>query len=386
MKYMAIFATLLFFSCQKDDKMQAMAADEVVPSVMNAHSDIVIDEATLANEVTFSWSAVDYGYPAAISYKLYAVYGESEPYQIGESYSTSYTLTKEGLNNALVNTKGLAVPEDATSLLFFYVTSGISTGKSYITQSEPISLNVTTIKSTAAAWIRRPLYVAGNYQGWNPAKAPVLWENGMNSDVYEGLVFLGSAAGTPNHNDDNLCHFKFCPNPNWTGNLGGDPNALTNEGDPAHITAAEGLYWITVTLNAEHTAGKVALLPVAKLGVVGAAVGSWDNDLVMSLVGMPTDPSAEGYADKYYAAIGAQTWEAVCENAVVDTFKFRLNGTWLYSWGGTLDHLIFNDQNNVPCELTGRVRFTINFKGDIAALAGDETNPSPISGTITNVE
>lgn len=392
LKYLPMFAAaLLFASCHEDDQTVARPAGEVEAPVLAQHSNVVVDNDNLKSEVTFTWSAVDYGYQASVSYALYAVYNDSEPYQLGESFSTSYTMTKETFNNALVNSKGLAVPEDKTSTVYFYVVAGLSPqNTAYNVKSNVVGFDVTTIKSTSAPWIRRPLYLAGNFQGWDPkAKGPVLWENGENTDVYEGLVFLGTAAGTPNDLGDNLCHFKFCPIPDWPGNLGGDPNAMTTEGDPAHITAEEGLYWLTVTLDAAHTTGSVMMKKIDKIGVIGDAVGGWGDtdDVVLSLANMPTDPAAADYADLYYAAMRAQTWSGISENTVAGPFKFRLNGKWEQSWGGpTLEHLVLNDPTNLNCGLSGRVRFSICFRGDVDALLQDTTNPSPVFATVEQAE
>lgn len=78
----------------------ALPADEVVAPVMNDMTSIVVDEDNLNNEVTFTWSEVDYGYPAEVTYSLFANYQDVD-YQIGQSYTPSYTITKENLNNAL---------------------------------------------------------------------------------------------------------------------------------------------------------------------------------------------------------------------------------------------------------------------------------------------
>jgi hypothetical protein len=389
-KYTAVaLAALVAVACQKEEaKTQAVPADGLTAPVLNAHANIIVDEATLANEVTFSWSAVDYGYPAAVSYGLFAVYGDSEPYQIGESYTTSYTLTKEVLNNALVQPKGLAVPEDTTSTVFFYVTSGISSNSpEFDTKSAAISVDITTIKSTSTPWIRRPLYIAGNFQGWAPDKGgPVIWETEENSDVYEGLVHLGDGAGTQYANASGLCEFKFCVEPSWTGNLGGTVDALTNADNPANITTPAGLYWVSVKLEADHASGSVKLTPVTKIGAIGTAVGSWDVDLDLSLDGLPTDPSDGEYETKYFEAMRAQTWSGIYNGSDGGEFKFRLNGAWDTNWGGAdLGHLTVGGDNCVTT-LTGNLKFAINFRGDVAALAEDSTNPSPISASVTQVE
>lgn len=388
LRYISIFAAAsLLFSCYEDDKVTAMPADQVATPVMNEMTNIIIAEDNLQSEITFSWSSVDYGYPAEVTYSLYANYQDVD-YQIGESFTTSYTITKENLNNTLVNTKGLAVPEDATSTVFFYVISNISDGNAaYAKRSNAIQMDITTVKSTSAPWIRRPLYIAGNFQGWNPgARGPVLWETGENSDVYEGLVYLGAGSNTANKQDDGLCHFKFCVENSWAGNLGGDPDNFTNEGDPAHLLAEEGLYWIKVTLSADHTTGSVKLTPVECVGVIGDAVGGWGDadDVILELAGVPAE-GEEDYDNKYYAAMQNQIWTGVCENASAANFKYRLNHKWDQNWGGDLAHLTPGGAD-IPNSLTGKVRFSINFRGDIDALLQDATNPSPISGSVEQAE
>lgn len=385
LKYISMFAAAaLLFSCYEDDKTMAMPADEVVAPVMNEMTNIVVDEENLQSEVTFSWSGVDYGYAAEVTYSLFANFQDVD-YQIGQSYTTSYTITKENLNNALVNTKGLAVPELATSTVFFYVVANISSGDTYAKRSNAIQLDIATIKSTAAPWVRRPLFIAGNFQGWAPdARGPVLWENGENSDVYEGLVYLGAGNNTANKQDDGLCHFKFCIENSWAGNLGGSADSFTNEGDPAHLLAEEGLYWIKVTLLNNRTTGFMQLTPVSSISVIGSVVGNWDTDVELTPAGIP-EVGDEDYDNKYYAAMRAQTFTGVCDNAVAGEFKYRMNHDWATNWGGDLAHLTQNG-GNIPSPYSGKVRFSINFRGDIDALAEDMTNPSPISGTVEQAE
>lgn len=385
LKYISVFAAAaLLFSCYEDDKTMALPADEVVAPVMNEMTSIVVDEENLESEVTFSWSSVDYGYSAQVTYTLYASYNNIDR-QIGQSYTSSYTMTKESLNNLLVDTKGLAVPEFETSTLFFYVEANISSGDTYAKRSNAVQADVTTVKSTAAPWVRRPLFIAGSFQGWAPdARGPVLWENGENSDVYEGLVYLGAGNNTANKQDDGLCHFKFCIENSWTGNLGGNLDNLSNEGDPAHLLAEEGLYWIKVTLLNNRTTGSVKLTPVECIGVVGDAVGSWNDDVVLQPAGIP-EVGDEDYDNKYFAAMRAQVFTGVCESTVAGNFKYRLDHDWATNWGGDLNHLIQGGAD-IANTLTGKVRFSINFRGDIDALAEDLTNPSPISGTVEQAE
>ena len=372
LKYFSIAAAaLLAFSCQEVDKTYAAPADEVVAPVLNPHADIVVDEATLANNVTFTWSEVDYGYPAQVTYSLFAVYGQTEV-QLGQSFTTSYTMTKEALNNLLVDEKGLALPADAVSMITLYVTSSISNNSNnaaYTKKSESITLNVTTIAATTAPWIRRYIYVPGNHQGWAPADAPILWETGEKSNKYEGLVNLVNA-------DDATaeCEFKFCQLPNWDVNLGGSVDGMTPGGD--NIKKPSGLYWLSVEVAEDFSTGTVSIKSVGAINVIGGAVGGWDlaNDLALACTN-----------------VNGQTWSAVCDNCLGGEFKFRLTGgdfeanPWEMNWGGDINHLTPGG-DNLNTDLSGKVRFTINFRGDIPALAEDVTNPSPIFATVEKAE
>jgi len=383
-KIFLMFTVLLAaLGCQEVEKIEAVQASGITPSVMAAHSDIYVDADNLKNDVTFSWTPVDYGYQAAVTYSLYCSYGE-KTIQLGDSYSTSLSLSKEALNNLVVDKKKLSVPEEATSKVQFYLISSISqTDSTYMLKSNVIELNLTTVKSTAAKWIRRPLYVPGSHQGWAPAKAPVLWETAENSDVYSGYVYLVDC-----ENPTEKCHFKFCPNPNWTGNLGGDPDQLTTVGDPAHITTDPGTYFITVILNSDHTSGTVKLAKVTSISAIGDALGGWnkENDLILTPAGLPTDKTSATYVDDFHNAVNLQTWTGVTDACKGGSFKFRLNQDWGTNWCGTLDHLIQNSNDNLSTDLKGKVRFSINFKGQLESLIKDDTNPAPYFATVEQVQ
>ncbi|MBE6193005.1 MAG: hypothetical protein E7139_03615 [Rikenellaceae bacterium] len=371
LKYLPIVAAaLLSFSCQDVEKTYAAPAEEVLNPVLNPHADIVVEEATLSNNVTFTWSEVDYGYPAQVTYSLYAVYGGAE-LQLGQSFTTSYTMSKEALNNLLVDEKGLALPAGEVSEISLYVTSAISNNvnsAAYTKKSEAITLKITTVAATTAPWIRRYIHVPGNHQGWAPDTAPILWETGEDSFKFEGLVYLVNA-----ENATANVEFKFTQGPNWDVNLGGSMDSMTPGGENIVIEAANsGAYWITVETVEDFSTGSVKLRKAGAVNVIGSAVGGWEvaNDLALTC----TD-------------VNGQVWSGVCDNCAGGEFKFRLTGgdfeanPWEMNWGGDINHMTVGG-DNITTELSGKVRFTINFRGDIPTLAEDATNPSPIFATV----
>ena len=371
LKYLPIVAAaLLSFSCQEVEKTYAAPADEVQAPVLNAHADIVVEEATLSNNVTFTWSEVDYGYPAQVTYSLYVVYGGAEV-QLGQSFTTSYTMSKEALNNLLVDEKGLALPAGEVSEISLYVTSAISNNvnsEAYTKKSEAITLKITTVAATTAPWVRRYIHVPGNHQGWAPDSAPILWETGEDSFKFEGLVYLVNAEDATAN-----VEFKFTQGPNWDVNLGGSVDSMTPGGANIVIEAANsGAYWITVETVEDFSTGSVKLRKAGAVNVIGTAVGGWEvaNDFALTC----TD-------------VNGQVWSGVCDNCAGGEFKFRLTGgdfdsnPWEMNWGGDINHMTVGG-DNITTDLTGKVRFTINFRGDVPALAEDATNPSPIFATV----
>ena len=55
------------------------------------------------------------------------------------------------------------------------------------------------------------------------------------------------------------------------------------------------------------------------------------------------------------------------------------------NWGGVMEHLTQGGAD-LNTDLTGKVRFSINFRGDIPTLSQDTTNPSPISAKVELAE
>lgn len=381
--WMALLS-LTLLSCHEDEKFFAKPSEQVeeeCPLILEKLSDrIVVTEDNLQSEITFLWSPVDYGIPASVTYSLYASFND-KVFQIGESHTTSYKMTKENFNNLLVDKKKLSVPEKKTEAVFFYVEASISASSpEYTYRSNVVMIEVTTIKSTAAPWIRRPLYVPGEHQGWDPSKAPVIWETGEYTDIYEGLVYLvkpqDASAAT---------QFKVSPNPEWRGDIGGTlDNMHTDAGPDGNLTVpAGGLYWLHVELAPDQKSGVGQALPVASVEVVGDAVG---GSMPLTLKGLPQTISDDTLAE-FYAAVNAQCWSGVKTDAVSGKFLYvvKLESGEEIKWGADLSHL---EREGVEMQnsLSGKVEFSVSFRGDVASLIEDILNPQPYFGQVTKAE
>lgn len=155
------------------------------------------------------------------------------------------------------------------------------------------------------------LYMAGDANSWK------------HSDILHGPAFDGKYLGYMYLNQKG---FKFCTQPNWDGtNYGKD---FSTAGDAANImmTEPDGFYKVEVDLQAFS----YKLTPITSIGIIGDATGSWDNDIAMT-----------------YEA-DSHEWIAKSVTLKDGEMKFRANGAWDISWGGTdLTKLTSNNGANI---------------------------------------
>ena len=167
------------------------------------------------------------------------------------------------------------------------------------------------------------LYMAGDANSWNHSDI-------LHSPAFDGK-YLGYMYLTQNG-------FKFCTQPNWDGtNYGKD---FSTASDAANITMTEpdGFYKVEVDLlTLSYT-----LTPITRIGIIGDATGSWDNDIAMTY-----DPTAHGWSVQHVTLVNGE-------------MKFRANSEWKISWGGTdLDHLTSNNGANIKVTAG---KYTIKLK------------------------
>lgn len=165
------------------------------------------------------------------------------------------------------------------------------------------------------------IYEIGSNTDWGGV-IPMKHINGQGE--YVGYAYLAG-------------EFKFRPNEtDWNGDWGQDPNgangALVQEGEQNCNVDHAAYYMMTVNL-ADMT---WKLKEIASIGVIGDAVGGWDNDHEKDM----TYNTAE------------KCWEVTCD-LVPGQFKFRANKAWdNLDWGGTPDALR-NGGENLSIEAAG---------------------------------
>jgi len=259
-------ATLLMNSCEELEKTTAYDKSQIVSPVLTSTSPIVITEDNYSTgSTTFSWQQADFGYPAQISYAIYASYGETKDFCLyANIYQNSYKVTNEELYGKLTGVSYLGMPT-GESQATVYVTATI--GSNYeVVSSTPANISFNLAELASAPVL---LYFPGSYNGWN------MYANGIwgVQGLYKGYVDMNSTSSP--------LEFKFLTSKGeWLG------NSLDDIGDGANLSIDAGFYYATVDLN-EH---KATMVPMDIVGLTGIN-GAW---------GTPAVALEYDYAEKCY--------------------------------------------------------------------------------------
>ena len=302
--FAAAASLMMFTACDSDlDGITYDPNNENVKSgeLTASANDIVLTAATNKQTVLeLSWSESDFAIPVAITYFVQMDYkgGDfSNAYTLASTTDTSVSFLGNELNRAFLALQTLKNPDaelsyeakDLDLRLISYFTEGGDTLKSAL-----LSMNITPY---AGKLEYKKLSVPGSHQNWDPANyAQALYAIGGGS-VYEGYVYM--AAGS---------EFKFADG-SWDVNWG-SPDGATLEANGGNIVAPEtGCYYIKVDIeNLTYT------MELRNWGIVGDAVGSWDNDVMMEY---------DATNNIYRATV----------DFVDGKFKFRANKSWSVNLG-----------------------------------------------------
>lgn len=268
-------ALVSFWGCEKKELI-TLNTENVSQNELQALSKadyvLALEEADQTFE-TFTWSAPDLGFPAAIKYTVQAdVSGNNFASAfdiVSVSHATTASVTVGQMNNTMLEA-GLD-PEVAYDL-DFRVASDISENL------DPFYSTVKTVQVTAFATKFPPIYMIGAATGgWDLALAVSVYTTGTPKEYYITNYWTKDEA------------FRFFSEPdwgaasqwNWTYFEGGTvASELVNaeDGDTnLRFTGESGYYTITVNLDTKtitmEAAGDNRLL------MVGAAMpGGWDID------------------------------------------------------------------------------------------------------------
>lgn len=324
MKKLNIFAyclagMLAFSSCQDDrDDNPTILHPETF--TLNASTETVYD---LQNIETIDWTCdvPDYGYSAAVTYSVQInkdnnwVDAEGENAASYVTLEATYSTNQLNISAAEMDRSLIILNEwfDAETFptteqtVFVRIMSSIETVSGYEAYSEPVEIRYLPYYMEVSLE-PKTMYVVGDHNGWAANDdAPRLIATDEAGMIFHGYAQLNT-------------QFKFMTTDSWADpNYGGGSGTLALGG--GNITATPGFYQIDANLNTMTYS-----LRICTWGIVGDAVGSWDNDVQLT----------------YNSSTGAL--EAEVEFSA-GQFKFRQDGDWAYSLGSSLDELVYDGGN-----------------------------------------
>ena len=256
------------------------------------------------NVELITWTPARLVYGEEVTYNVYLVAGEGEPYLLAEGLiDLNYSTTIDALNEAIVAAGGAEAADVPVRFIVEAVCESLPGG----VEASSAAMTVKTYLST----FPDVLYIPGSHQGWDPATAPTLAHSSAVKGYYEGIVDLTTADGSD-------VEFKFCPVPKWENDFGGVVtvggkdgvyvNASGSVGVSDNIKVPSGKY--VIMLNKKLN--KISMVSINSVGVIGTAVGGWSDEITMN----------------WNEQTNVFTTEV---NLVPGEYKFRLNNDWDYS-------------------------------------------------------
>ena len=279
--------------------------DGVAAEVSLVAETLELDPTNPTGEVALiTWTPARLVYGEEVSYNVYLVAGEGEPYLLAEGLTElNYSTTIDALNEAIVAAGGAEAADVPVRFIVEAVCESLPGG----VEASSAAMTVKTYLST----FPDVLYIPGSHQGWDPATAPTLAHSSAVKGYYEGIVDLRTA-------DCTGVEVKFCPVPKWENDFGGVVtvggkdgvyvNASGSVGVSDNIKVPSGKY--VIMLNKKLN--KISMVSIASVGVIGTAVGGWSDEITMN----------------WNEQTNVFTTEV---NLVPGEYKFRLNNDWDYS-------------------------------------------------------
>jgi hypothetical protein len=294
-------ASAVLGSCKKDETKAVLSAGTPASGLTATPSTVVLTKATENNKATtFTFSAANFGFNAAITYTLQFAKPGNNFVTLGTielpGNSTSQDVTVRTLNIAALNA---GIDTNTSQPLEVRLKADIGHGSAPV-YSAKITMNIKGYS------LNSYLYIPGDYQGWAPATAPQVVS--INSTgLYEGYVNL-TASGYQG--------FKFTNAPDWGHGIYGDAAGsgtsgnLASPGNDIKFTNP-GFYRLTVNLNSNtYTMTKTTW------SVIGDGAAGWSTDVPMT----------------YDAA--NKVWKVTTTLNAAGQIKFRANNDWALNFGG----------------------------------------------------
>lgn len=336
----AILGIGLLFSCEKKETEPVLDMGKAIaPALaMPAADTIALTQEEADSLITFNWSPVSYNLSnlEATTYTLQIDLADSNfvhAVNLGSTTATSFQISYGALNSNLMT---MGLEPNVASVVEMRVISFMNANAAISTlHSNVISLNLTPFSSA----IEYPkLWVPGDYQGWAPADAPVIYD--FDGDgIYTGYIYFPDNAPS--------FAFKFTSVPNWDDGTnygaGAAAGTLSTDGGAGNLEVpGPGGYQFVVDIN-----NLTWSYTLQNWGVIGEWLGwSEDINLVWDIVTqdlsvtVPNIPAADN-----------------------QRFKFRANDGWDVNLGANDpdDGFLKPGGDDIPIPDGGNITFILRF-------------------------
>lgn len=278
--FLAFFGLMnLISSCEKDETKATMLASPKAPEITSV-PDLTLKRTEASKNLQISGTTADFGFASSVTYNLEADRAGNQfanPILIASSRVDSFNISVTDLNTLLIET----LPVDETLAMELRVRASLtieaSGAQPIVAVSAPKAVSITTFGPPTLA-----LTTAGTEQGiTSPA----------DDKMYAGWIYTDGTAFQFTNKDDGKIY-------------GGDVAAGTLvENGPAFSLEA-GAYDLTADL-----VGMTMTAKDVTIGIIGDAVGGWDNDTKM----------VYDFTDR--------TWN-ITKEVTTGGIKFRTHGGW----------------------------------------------------------
>lgn len=237
-------ATLSLAACEKDEDQATLNMSAVPQLTASSNTATISPTTTSAPGVTYTWSAANFGYQAAVTYTLqFAAQGTNfatvQEYALGSGLSKSFTV---GELNGVYNALNCNITTVTPTTLDVRVKATVGD------KVDPVYSPVTTIRAAPYQAQTAPA------DSWGIIGDATV--TGWSSDTDLTYDFCTRTYKITNFRLDNVGKFKFRANDAWTVNLGGTaataPNTpsapLAANGPDISVPAGTGNYDITLNV------------------------------------------------------------------------------------------------------------------------------------------
>ncbi len=344
--WLLLATAVVMSSCTKSKDVKAYLTPGTAPMLNANATTLVLAQANQNNNaVTFTWSAADFGYKAAINYTLqfskggtnFSSTATNTDFAVGTSLSKVMKVGELNAKMQEIITDGVATPIDVR------IKAEVGTNVSPI-YSNVVRMTITSYLDIVTYTFPDAMNVAGNYQGWDPFTSPQITRvrnGGYNG--YEGYIIFNDASP----------QFKIVKGNNWGAGdygLGGSPGTIaspsgTNITLPSGGAGIAGLY----RLRANTALNTWSYYKINTFGIIGSATANgWNSSTPMTF-----NPSNGSWS--------------ITTNLVAGEMKFRANDDWAVNFGDDDDNGNVPDgkpeydEDNIQVTQSGNYTITLNI-------------------------